>query len=227
MSHFFTQRAERPHRRRHGFTLVEVLCALTVLSLILVALNSAWTATLRGISRVRAEGQCQRKVTGLADLLSSDFAGIRRIKEEPVPSLWGVRDAAFNDRVSGRLEFFTTHSFSSLESASRGGTKRVRYVVEPGEESDERFRIYREEWGYSRLDPTQRADPAPHLKQRVLLADDLAAWRVRYADTKGWFASWKRAGTLPLLVEIRYRFQRPDGSLTREMRLAFAPEASR
>lgn len=72
--------SRRPPHHENGFTLLEVLAALVLASLILVSLNLAMTAIGKGVDRTRASLGRQALVAGVIDVFGRDVARIAKIR---------------------------------------------------------------------------------------------------------------------------------------------------
>jgi len=188
-----------------GFTLMEVLIAASILSIVAVILYGSFSTVLNSVERVRNEQELLR----IADFLVTHFEKNISGAYLPPPSV-GMQDASFvgtDDEIDGRpadsLTFVTTAA-RMAGGALPGDTKQVTYALK---EIEDDLCVF-----------------TAHEKPRLLLArtarqeeaDSVAAsWSVpmasldfKYSDEGELYDSWdsREMGKLPSAVNIVVRF---------------------
>ena len=184
-------------RNSAGFTLLEVLVALTLFSLFAITSYRALNTVLEAEAHSRAELARWQTLGKIYSRIEAD-----------------LQDAVFVAAAPGEMQaVFATERGDSGEAAfslSRllpddveGGVQRVLYRFASRQ-------LSRSAWSRS----TQENDAQP-----VLLLDGVDQLSVRYMDTGGnWQIGWAAAGELPRAVEMVFTW--PDGvTLRRVFRL--------
>ena len=179
-----------PVRRsaEHGFTLVEMMVALFIFAMV-----AATGVALLAFS-VRAQAAAQRQLDGVAAerrmvaLLTADFAqAVPRLARDdqgkPLRAFEGTDGA-----VPGIVMGYVRAGRSNPAGVARTGVERVDLVFEKGQ-------LLRR--AYAMTDGTKA-------NSTIVLADRLAAVRLRYRDKDGWRNRWDalRPDALPRAVEI-------------------------
>lgn len=169
-----------------GFTLIEVLLAIMIGSLLLTTIYGIFSSVSNARNRLEDEGEAYHQVRIFYDRVGGELRSIRLV---PIG-----RQATFSTgkTLDGEDFFeFNTELISPLLQ-QRGGLSRVRYEIRP--DSDETATIYRSE--------------------QVLLADLAASealpfisgvknFRMRYYRNGNWLDQWS-SGNLPRMVEISF-----------------------
>jgi type II secretion system protein J len=191
--------------RRHqqiGFTLLEIMLAITILALVATAVYATWSAGLAGWKRsatITDELQRERIVMEtLADLTQSAvFFSSRDLLYE----IQGTREPQTGDTVS-----FVTGSDLLLPQTevAIGGMRRVT------------ISLARDAWGRPflgisntpALQTEQSPDPVIHI-----LSMDVCGFGVRYRDPRSvsWVDTWEETSLIPSAVEYTVAFGANDG----------------
>ncbi len=198
--------------RRNGFTLLEVLIAISIFALLALGTYRMLSSVLASDETIRRNELQLRELQRALSVLESDLqqAGPRPIRDaygDAQPALLGTEQPA-------TLEFTRLGWRNPLQSP-RAQWQRVRWQLE-GETLERRY--------WSVLD--QAVDSQPQAQQ--VLAN-VQSWEVRYLDDQGnWLNQWPAEQTgdnpaqtlqrLPRAVEIRLQHAR-YGLLTRLLRL--------
>lgn len=117
--------------RRHGVTLLELLVAITLLSLLSVGILFAYRIGLTGMTKTNERFLSNRRVLGVERILAQQVAGFIPVKADC---------GAQGDSPGQRLPFFQGDiqtmrfvSTYSLDEASRGYPRILEFQVIPGE----------------------------------------------------------------------------------------------
>ena len=186
-----------------GFTLLELLVAMALLSLLMVMMVTA----MRGVGRalIVAEHKSRDASVGAARLI------LRRIVAETRPIKSGVDDSLERTLLDGqtnRLRLITTFAVGG----SYNGLLETAITMQPdaaGAFSDLIIeqRLFRQ--------PEAFASFTPRIL-RIALQKKIAALEFRYfgrlaADgTPEWYSSWRHQNVLPQLIEIAVVFPHGD-----------------
>jgi len=165
--------------RQGGFTLLEMLVALTILALVLGTAATALGTLGRGSLRLTERAERLEQLALLRDILRRDTA-----RALPGASAGGAGRLAFDGREDAL-------AFTVMEppGPGRGGPATVGFTVTPGQV---RYR-------HARGDGQART---------VLLADDPGlAFRFAYLSTlpdgsQAWVERWTEAGMVPDMVRL-------------------------
>lgn len=189
--------APRNAIHKEGFTLVEILLALAILSSVLVLLLSAFTGASRGLEIIDERSASFRQVRIGMDRLGSDLAGAF--------SAIGVEATTFTcrlDEFSGKPAatlIFTAFVLPDLTGA-RPPSDLVRVKYFPKVSEDGKFvELHREQ---SDLPLIQNKIPTRESR----LASRLLGFRVELFDGTAWQKEWPPSGaskwTLPKRIRI-------------------------
>ncbi len=208
-------------RKRAGVTLMELLVAITLLSLLSVGILFAFRIGLTAMSRTNNRLLSNRRVLGVERILERQIAGFIPTKADcrMTPESPPQRVPFFQ----GEPQTMRFVSSFSLEEASRGYPRVLEYQVIPGE-NGEGVRLIVNEHLYSgplstgrfclgvRPDPQLATDvimfrPVAVAPSSFVLADKLAYCRFAYREEPDppvpavWRPRWFRDAT-PIAVRI-------------------------
>ena len=200
----------RPTTLRRAFTLVEAMLAVAILSLVVAAIYSSWTAILRASKAgLDAAAQAQRSRIALQTL--EDALTLAQISAINADYYAFVAQGGEEALLS-----FVARLPSSFPRSGRFGDlamRRVIFRVEPGPEND-RVLTLRQHPLVRQLD--QDEENHPLILARSVRALDLAFWDLRTGD---WLEEWTFTNRLPPLVRLTLRLTRPGSQLAQEERL--------
>jgi general secretion pathway protein J len=174
-----------------GFTLIEVLAALALASLILVSLNLAMNAVTRGVSKTRDSLGTQSALIAATGIFAQDVARIAKIRK-------GEKDAeGYLFEGSGRQMIYP---LSEREGLDRGGLYVVKLRVRQAQGNTQ---LIRER---APLSPGEAPDiPAKWADPVVLLEGpyDIAfAYRAQRSGARAWTDGWSGAEAMPEQVRL-------------------------
>lgn len=181
-------------RKQGGFTLIEILLALLIGSVVLASVYGVFSGVSQARNRLEAEGDVYHQARIFFDRLGGELGSLRLtpIGSEAVFS-------AGNDDSGNTYFEFNTELVSPLMQR-HGGLSRVRYEVRQGEES------------------------ATLLRSEKVLLTDLAAseplkfisniedFKLRYFRNSHWTESWSGKSP-PQLVEVTIELKVDDRTI--------------
>jgi hypothetical protein len=202
-------------RREAGVTLLEVLIAVTMLSLLSVGMFLSMRIGLSAFARTDARLMENRRVVGAQRIIDQELEGLM-----PAAASCGMIQSAPGPRAvvfQGLQDTLTMVSGYSLQEAWRGRPQLLQFFVAPSDEGGG-MRLLVNEMPY--LGPIsggslcmgiapdpQTAIPLPHFQRPAageksfVLADHLAYCRFRYLTPPArpdepwvWMPEWKNAG---------------------------------
>ena len=179
-------------RSESGFTLIEVLAAMVLASLILVSLNMAMSAVGKGTDRTRRSLGEQSEIGAAVDIFGADVARIAKIRRTAAPGQFA--GYVFDGRTDVII-----YPLREAEGLTAPGLFLVRLSVQG---KDGNTQLVREraplppagsnvlpEWG----------DPV------VLLSGPFAiafAYRAQRSGQRDWSDSWQAAETMPEQIRL-------------------------
>lgn len=181
-----------------AFTLVEVMIAITILGVIMIAIYSSWSAILRG-SRA-----------GLA--AAAEVQRMRIATRTLEEALWGVMMFAENSAYYAFLVdtngaqsaiSFASHVSESFPRSGRYTNSPVRRVTFAVENSKERIPelVLRQYPILTEADRDEEENP-------VVLARDVSLFDLQFwgKDSRDWESAWPYTNQLPKLVKVTLGF---------------------
>ncbi|MGC8885634.1 MAG: prepilin-type N-terminal cleavage/methylation domain-containing protein [Verrucomicrobiia bacterium] len=177
-----------------GFTLVEILLAMTIFAMVLTSIYSCWLAILRG-SKAAQETAAAVQRSRIAIKAIEDALTTVQIFAANPQHYYFVAD------TSG--EFATLSCVSRLPDSFPGsmlyGEEKLRHVwfsVEPGEYSKNQLVL--RQWPL--LMPTNSTSP-PYT---IVLGRDVYKFKLEFYDPlkKEWIDEWKYTNQVPPLVKV-------------------------
>ena len=175
-------------KRDAGFTLIEMLVALALTSMIAVAGSTLLIGTVRASDRLGKTTENVRGIELAHTLMRDDFANIRML----------IGDAGRPDYTSAPFVVFVRDDWSHpVPDDNRASLLAVEYKLRDGT-------LTRRAW--LRPDP---ATDTPHIDR--VLATGLSRMTARYFDGREWLPEWG-AGTkeLPAAVELTLEYSDRD-----------------
>lgn len=174
-------------RREQGFTLIEILVAISIGAILLTTIYGVFGSVSGARDRLEAIGEEYHQARVLYDRLASEIrSGYFNTASKQTRLVAGN-----NTQGYPFLEFSTTLS-TPLFGGRPGGISLVRYEQL---EMEREIRLYRNEW------PLLNAEPS-HEPQ--LLITGLKSFALRYYDGANWQDDWdsRQMGKLPEMIEL-------------------------
>ncbi|MBN9658258.1 MAG: prepilin-type N-terminal cleavage/methylation domain-containing protein [Acidobacteria bacterium] len=219
-------------RSRRGMTLIEVMIAVTLVSLLALGMLFAIRVGLTSMETTTRRSNLNRRALGAQRILSAEVAGflpvIARCGSSAVAE--GGSNTPFFEGLPTVMRFASTYS---LQGASRGAPQVAELFVVPGQ-NGEGVRLLLNELPFTGpvgagflcqppvADPStglsmvRFAPPAPTPRSFVV-ADRLSACRFSYlqsleSEPDRWVPAWTRQDLWPAAVRIDILPLEPDAS---------------
>ncbi len=173
-------------RRNAGFTLVEMLVAVTVTALLLSTVYGVFAAISRAREKIETEGEAFHQARVIYDRIGREVRSAYWIRQNPKTRFRGGLD----EKNLPFLEFSTT----TATPQSGGGIVVVRYELQPDPAVDGRMTLIRRERPMF-VDAFREGDG-------MALATTLESFNFRYFGEDGWQETWTAPDRLPQLVEV-------------------------
>ena len=177
-------------KRAAGFTLIEILIAVSLTAIVLAAIYGVFTAVFVARERVLVESESSQIGRVLFERLGRELRGAW------VPTTGDKFFQATTDR-DGRPELRFATASTTLEATGRGGIAALRYGLQVMPEGP-KDRLY-----------LVRSEEPYHLRDRLdngsyPLTGNVKSLTWRFYGANGWVESWSAttSSTLPQLVEM-------------------------
>ncbi len=193
---------------RSGFTLVEILIAIGILTMVVAAIYSSWTAILRaskvGLDVSAAAQRARIVVRVIEDSLSSAEA-------------FGANQMYYGFEAENGNEAYLSFVARLSKSFPRSGkfgdldVRRLTFSVEAGSDSGREL-VLRQNPPMMEMDIDEKEHP-------LVLAKNIQDFAVEFWDARlgDWTDEWKQTNTLPRLVKVSLKFaDSPRSSETRD-----------
>jgi general secretion pathway protein J len=168
---------------QRGFTLIEVLLAIFIGSLLLTSVYGIFSSVSNAKNRLESEGESYHQVRIFFDRIGGELSSLRLIPVKQQAVLQSDRTLEGEPALE-----FTTELVSPLLQ-QKGGVSRVRYELR---RNDETAALYRSE-------QVLLADFAP--SEALPFIEQLVDFQVRYYQNGQWQEQWP-AGQPPEMLEI-------------------------
>jgi general secretion pathway protein J len=184
-------------KRSAGFTLIEVLIAVSLTAIVLSSIYGVLTSVFVARERVLAESETSQIGRVLFERLGRELRGAWQPQQPPppAPQVKLFFEAGLDRDGQPELRFATAST--TLAATGRGGMAALRYGLQPMPEGpSDRLYLVRSEEPY-------------HLRDRLdagsyPLTGNVKSVTWRFYGANGWVDSWSAAqsNSLPQLVEM-------------------------
>lgn len=179
---------------RHGFTLIEILISIGILSLVIAAIYSSWTAILRA-SKVglEAAAAAQRSRVTIRKLEDSLTCAQMHMANAPY---YGFMAENGNDALLS----FVARLPQSFPRSGRFGDfdlRRLTYTLEDGEDGQRQL-VLRQQPILMDVDKDEENIP-------LVLARDVKEFLMEFWDPRvnDWVEEWRQTNTIPRIMVIK------------------------
>ena len=189
-----------------GFTLIEVLIAASILSIVAVILYGSFSTVLNSVERVRNEQELLRIADSLVTHFEKNISGAylppRSVAPQDASSFVGY-DQDIGGRAADTLTFVTTAA-RMAGGALPGDTKQVTYALEEVDTDIYLFTVYERPRLLLARSGLQQSTDSPAASWSV----PMASLDFKYSDGAQLYDLWNSAemGRLPSAVYIEARF---------------------
>ena len=180
-------------KRSSGFTLIEVLIAVSLTAIVLSSIYGVFTSVFAARERVLAESETSQIGRVIFERVGRELRGAW----VPTTTTPGAKFFLATTDRDGRPELRFATASTTLAATGRGGMAALRYGLQPMLEGpSDRLYLVRSEEPY-------------HLRDRLdsgsyPLAGNVKSVTWRFYGANGWVDSWSAAqsNSLPQLVEM-------------------------
>jgi prepilin-type N-terminal cleavage/methylation domain-containing protein len=204
-----------PRNPESGMTLIEILIAVTLLSLLTVAVMVAMRMGFNTMDKTDAHLAHDRRVSNARRIIENEIAGYTYSLAYFRPAPDRSFNVPFAEWTAREMRFVTSYS---LADAWRGRPQIVVMQVIPGENNrgarliaNETLYTGPDQTGATITDVTEAGPsfaPVPAGARSFVLADQLAYCRFEYLEPRAyptpplWRPDWSRPGLNPLGIRI-------------------------
>lgn len=191
--------SRRPARRRGGFTLLEVLISLAILSVILAALYSTFFLAHKAVDGLDSSLLRMHEMRTAFDMMQRELEAALSGHDHPVV----IRDRDIFGHQASRV------TLTTLASATPGAVT-VSYYVEEGDDGGLVL--------LKRLDPAYGEEPEPSEVMEAPVLENIESFTVEVLRGRTWAKTWD--GELPreMRVTLTIRIREKEFTMTETIR---------
>jgi len=195
-------------KRSTGFTLIEILIAVFILSVVMSMVYASYTGTFRIVKSSEYYSEVYNMARITMDRMTKDLEAIspygQKLEFISQTSEFGGRD---NLEISFRARAYLSFD----ETNAPGGMSAIRYRIEEGKEKNS-YALYRDD------DPLLQESVSNLKKAGFVVCDRVKSVEYRFYDSKGLeYESWdsRSSGEMqkdqaPVMVSITLHMVNPD-----------------
>jgi prepilin-type N-terminal cleavage/methylation domain-containing protein len=203
-------RSRKSNKMRSGFTLVEVILAVTILSLVITSVYATWSATLMAWRRGSDASEVFQRQRVVMDTLSELAQSVVYFAASPdLYAVTGTSKPGFGDSVS-----FVTASDVALppSEAIAAGMRRVTISMEQDEYGRKYLAILNAP-AVSANQSNNTTTVTDTTLQAHVLSMDVSGFYVRYLDPRDgtWYDKWEEGSLIPSAMEFTVVFGEQGG----------------
>jgi general secretion pathway protein J len=188
---------KRRFRVQTGFTLVEVLIAMSLVSLIALFLYETFISTSRVTDSIDREREYYREVRLTADQLTRELLSAYPSGSSAPLDFTGLHDTGAEGSTDS-LSFYTMAHLHLIPGQPEASLTKVRYYLE--KRADSRwYHLNHEEY------PHFLSGGPP---EKEVLIEQVKEMSIRYFDGKSWLPEWdsRKQGLSPLPSAVKVKF---------------------
>lgn len=185
--------------RSRGFTLLEILIAIAILSIVLSTIYAAYSGTLRVVKELDDDFRAYATARVTLDRLTMDLSSLQRFGDDFVLQ---SETSTMGDREFGSLAFWSAAHLVFTEDDFSGSPSSIAYFVK--EDKNGGFALWRSDTAGARPSLDKNASGG------IIICQDIQAVNFKFFDENGReYNSWDTAsssetqkGKPPALVQI-------------------------
>jgi type II secretion system protein J len=183
--------------RYKGFTLVEFLVALSILSVITAVSYTSFVSVRRSIDVGKENEETLREIRKFLEDLDVEISGALYVRGDGGTLFESRRQDVAGSEVSN-LKLTTIKPQTFLELGKRAEVIRVEYELSPKEDGSETL-ILKKNLYYYTLPPRDFDEPFSYI-----VAEDFSSFLFRFRSDGQWFDTWEseKKESLPDGVEL-------------------------
>jgi prepilin-type N-terminal cleavage/methylation domain-containing protein len=189
----FRTRCRNCRRGEWAFTLIEILIAVAIFSVVVLAIYSAWTSILRG-SKVALSAAAEAQRTRMAMRAINEALGATQLFLGSLSNYWFQADTSGG---FGALSF-VSHLPSSFPGSGLFGDQVVRRVT---------FSVEQNQLKLRQIPLLEPPDSQAH-PYTIVLAPNVSRFDLEFLDTNSveWLTEWIPTNQLPKVVKVTLGF---------------------
>ena len=188
-----------PHSCSRGFTLLEILIAIAILSIVLSTIYAAYSGTLTVIKELDDDSRAYSMARMTLDRMNRDLSSLQRFENG---FFLQSQKSTMASREFGSLAFWSAAHLVFGEDELFGSPSSIAYFVK--EDKNGGFSLWRSDVAETRPSPDQKTDGG------VIICQNLQAINYKFYDESGQeHNAWDTAslsdtqkGKPPVLVQI-------------------------
>jgi type II secretion system protein J len=195
----------RPPRRREGFTLIEIMMAFAIFSLLIASIYACWTLILKSTKIGQdAAAQVQRERIALRTIKEA-LAGVLSFQADPQNYSF-LADNDENGHLSFAARLPELFPRSGRPAWQGFDVRRVSFSIENGPDA-QRLLVLRQSPLLKEMHTDER--DFPFVVAKGVNKMELEFWDLKKSD---WINEWTRTNELPRMIKIKLEFVRRNPS---------------
>lgn len=200
-------------RVQTGFTLIEVLVALSITAFVATIAYASLSSVISGVESTRAAGQQTYELDRTLVFISRD---LRQVVARPVMDEFGQREPALTGGPLARFILsFTRNGWHNPKQVNRSNLQRVNYLVEEGALWRESYFVL-DRLGDSGIQRVKLLDGVEELTVAFIASVDALDTQSdgKTLDTRNWVQNWILDSSvadvelpLPAAIEVRLQLE--------------------
>jgi prepilin-type N-terminal cleavage/methylation domain-containing protein len=181
-------------RHRRAFTLVEVMIAMTIFGVVMIAIYSSWAAILRG-SKVGLDAAAEAQRTRIAIRAIREALGSAQLYMENIRYYWFMADTS-GEFAELSLVSRLSESFPGSGLFGNQIVRRVSFSVAPGSNGQHQLVL--------RQTPLLEPPETARTPYTTVLAPNVNLFSLEFWNTNKleWESEWPFTNQLPKLVRV-------------------------